>query len=115
MHKAYLLTGEPQTGKTRAIKKIIEAIGIEHCGGFYTEEIRVQETRVGFRLVSLDGQHGILAHVHSESPLRVGRYGVNLDCLESIGVPALCRAKLTKHLIVLDEIGLMQLYLEAKL
>jgi nucleoside-triphosphatase len=115
MSRAYLLTGEPRIGKTRALKKMIDVLGREHCGGFYTEEIDTEEVyaqdkRAGFRLVTLDGRNGILAHVQSESPIRVGRYGVNLDCLESIGIAAINEAIATKELIVVDEIGLMQAY-----
>src|SRR5258708_29642672 len=112
MKKAYLLTGEPRIGKSSMIKHIIDALGGEHCGGFYTEEIheeeRFQDKRVGFRLVTLEGREGILAHVNSESPLRMGRYGVNVDCLDAVGMPALYRAMEAKKLIVLDEIGPMQ-------
>jgi nucleoside-triphosphatase len=112
MKHAYLLTGKPQSGKTTTIKTLIERIGIEHCGGFYTEEIRVRETRVGFRLVTLDGQTGIFAHVNSKSSFRIGRYGVNLGCLESLGIAAIKKAVETKKLIVIDEIGPMELYSE---
>jgi len=110
MKHAYLLTGKPGIGKTTTIKALIERIGVEHCGGFYTEEIRVQETRVGFRLVTVDGQTGIFAHVNSRSSLHVGRYGVNLDCLESLGIAAIKKAVETKKLVVIDEIGPMELY-----
>jgi len=115
MSRAYLLTGKPRVGKTRAIKSMIDVLGREQCGGFYTEEIDTgevyaQDNRVGFRLVTLDGRNGILAHVQSESPIRVGRYGLNLDCLESIGIAAINEAVATKKLIVIDEIGPMQAY-----
>jgi len=112
MKHAYLLTGKPGIGKTTTIKALIERIGVEHCGGFYTEEIRVQETRVGFRLVTVDGQTGIFAHIKSESPLRIGHYGVNLDCLESLGIAAIKQAIETRKLVVIDEIGPMELYSE---
>ena len=108
MSKAYLLTGQPQIGKTTAIKKVVEALGRDRCGGFYTEEIRVQGTRSGFRLVTLDGQEGMLAHVDSKSPVRVGRFGVNLKCLEALGIPALYEAMTTRDYIVLDELGPME-------
>jgi nucleoside-triphosphatase len=110
MNTAYLLIGDPKAGKTTTIKKIIDIIGVEHCGGFYTEEIRNQETRIGFRLVTLDGHSGILAHVNYAGPIRVGRYGVNLDFLESIGVATIYEAMATKDLIVIDEIGPMELH-----
>jgi nucleoside-triphosphatase len=117
MRTAYLLTGKPRVGKTRAIKRIIENIGKERCGGFYTEEIHtddedVNDKRIGFRLVTLDGQSGILAHVASDSPLRLGRYGVNLHDLEAIGLTAIERARVANKLIVIDEIGPMQSYSE---
>lgn len=108
----YLLTGEPRVGKTSTIKKIINNIGREHCGGFYIQEIRAEEDRRGFQLITLDGQTGILAHVDIESPIRVGRYGVNLDCLTSIGIAAIDKALATKRLIIVDEIGPMQAYSE---
>lgn len=65
-----------------------------------------------FRLVILDGQEGILAHVNSASPLRLGRYGVILDALESIGITAVAQARSAKCLIVIDEIGAMEVYSE---
>jgi len=113
MSQAYLFTGKPRVGKTRAIKNMIDILGREQCGGFYTEEIETEEgydqdKRVGFRLVTFDGRNGILAHVQSESPIRVGRYGVDLDCLEAIGIAAIKEAVATKKLLVIDEIGPMQ-------
>lgn len=110
MKKAYLLTGEPRVGKTTALKKIIDAIGLERCGGFYTEEIRVQGARVGFQLVTLDGQRNVFAHVASQSPIRLGRYGINLVCLETIGIAAVEQAMEAKQLVIIDEIGPMELY-----
>ena len=112
MSNTYLLTSEPRMGKTTTIKQVIDRVGLEHCGGFYTEEMRVQGRRVGFRLVTLDGQSGIFAHEATTSPLRVGRYGINLDCLESIGIAAIERALASKRIIVIDEIGPMELYSE---
>jgi nucleoside-triphosphatase len=115
MKSAYLLTGEPRVGKTTIIKEIVAAIGNEYCGGFYTEEIygatkEGEDHRQGFRLLTLDGETGILAHVHSRSPLRLGRYGIDLACLESIGIAALLNAAATKKLVVIDELGPMQAY-----
>jgi nucleoside-triphosphatase len=108
MNHIYLLTGKPGIGKTTTIKKVIDRISVERCGGFYTEEIRVRDTRIGFRLVTLDGRTGVFAHIKSESPLRIGRYGVNLDCLESLGIVAIQEAIETKKIIIIDEIGLME-------
>ncbi|MFH1638933.1 MAG: nucleoside-triphosphatase [Chloroflexota bacterium] len=109
MKRICLLTGQPGTGKTSLIKTVAgEFAG--NAGGFYTEEIRSQGTRLGFRLVTLDGESGTLAHIKIKSPHRVGRYGVDLDALEHLGVTAVLRAVDGCDLIVIDEIGKMELF-----
>lgn len=50
-------------GKTTLIKRIndhLKCQGID-CSGFYTEEIRMHNNRVGFDIVTLNGERGILA------------------------------------------------------
>jgi len=92
MKRVYLLTGRPGTGKTRLIKEAIAGVG-NKAGGFYTEEIRSSGgVRLGFRLVTLDGQSAILAHVNIQSRYRVGKYGVDIESLDRVGIPALQRA-----------------------
>ena len=78
-------------------------------GGFYTEEIRNRGVRQGFRLITLDGKEAILAHVNIESSCRVSKYGVDIRALETIGLPALREAARRRHLVVIDEIGKMEL------
>ncbi len=79
-------------------------------GGFYTEEIRSRGVREGFRLVTLDGQDAILAHVNIHSPYRVSKYGVDIDSLDRVGVSALNQAAEECDLVVVDEIGKMELF-----
>ena len=109
MKQVYLLTGRPGTGKTSLIKQVVAQMKGE-AGGFYTEEIRTQGVREGFRLVTLDGQEVILAHVNIHSPYRVSKYGVDIDGLERVGVPALYKAAQQCDLVVIDEIGKMELF-----
>ncbi|MBI4186944.1 MAG: NTPase [Chloroflexi bacterium] len=109
MGQVCLLTGKPGTGKTSIIKQVVAGLKGK-AGGFYTEEIRRQGIREGFRLFTLDGQSAILAHVDIESPYRVGKYGVDVDSLERVGVPALRRAAGDCDLVVIDEIGKMELF-----
>ncbi len=109
MKSAYLLTGPPGTGKTRLIMQVLEEISGEGAGGFYTEEIRDQVARKGFRLVTLDGQTATLAHINIKGRHRVGKYGVDLDVMEKIAVPALRRASEKGQLVIIDEIGRMEL------
>ncbi len=80
------------------------------AGGFYTEEIRSKEIREGFRLVTLDGQEAILAHINIHSPRRVSKYGVDTDSLDRIGVSALHKAAEVCDLVIIDEIGKMELF-----
>jgi nucleoside-triphosphatase len=108
MKQVCLLTGPPRAGKTTLIKQVVgEYLG--KAGGFYTEEIREQGERVGFRLVTLDGRDVVLSHVSLQSPYRVGKYGVNVEGLEQVGISALLVAAEKADLIVVDEIGKMEM------
>jgi nucleoside-triphosphatase len=114
MARTLLLTGRPGVGKTTVIIRLAKLVG-ERAGGFYTEEIRQQGTRQGFRLVELGGESGILAHVqYTERHYpRVGRYGVDVAALDRVGVLALERALDAGQVVIIDEIGKMELYSEA--
>jgi len=109
MKQVYLLTGRPGTGKTSLIKQAVAEVS-GTAGGFYTEEMRSQGTRKGFRLITLDGHSTTLAHVKIQSQYRVGKYGVDIDALDRVGVSALQRAAQQCELIVVDEIGKMELF-----
>jgi nucleoside-triphosphatase len=109
MKTIYLLTGPPGSGKTSLIKQAVATMK-GRAGGFYTEEIRSQGVRQGFRLVTLDGDGTVLAHVDIRSPHRVSRYGVDVNSLERVGVAALQRAAEHGDLVIVDEIGKMELF-----
>jgi len=108
MKRALLLTGKPGTGKTALIKEALARTKVEG-GGFYTEEIRTGGTRQGFRIVTLDGQEAILAHVGISSSYQVSKYKVDTDSLNRVGVSVLRQALKESDLIVIDEIGKMEL------
>ena len=108
MKRALLLTGQPGTGKTALIKEALAEIKVKR-GGFYTEEIRTGGIRQGFRIVTLDGQEATLAHVGISSHYQVSKYRVDTDALDRVGVAALRRALEGSDVIVIDEIGKMEL------
>jgi nucleoside-triphosphatase len=108
MKSVYLITGMPGTGKTSLIKQSIASPGIK-AGGFFTEEIRPHSIREGFRLVTLDGKTALLSHIDIHSPHRVSKYGVDLKALDDVGIPALKQAADLCDLVVIDEIGKMEL------
>ena len=107
--KNILICGTPGVGKTTLIKKILKRINLR-AGGFYTEEIKENNRRVGFKIISLDNQEGILAHISIKGAKRVGRYGVNIYDLEGIGVKSLDRALRNEDLVIIDEIGKMEIF-----
>ncbi len=111
MGRAILLTGHPGSGKTTLIKRIVSRL-LCKVGGFYTQEIREKGKRKGFKLITLDGCEATLAHVDINSPFRVGKYGVDISALDSIAVDCIRNAVLDKDIVVIDEIGPMEMLSE---
>ncbi len=103
-----LLTGRPGCGKTTLIKRVLNEVP-QRFGGFYTEEIRHHGTRVGFKVVALEGGEAVFAHVDFTTPQRVGKYGLDLSALEAVGVNAIREAVQAQRLIAIDEIGPMEI------
>jgi nucleoside-triphosphatase len=104
--KNILLTGPPRCGKSTVIERLVRQIK-RPVRGFFTREIREEGKRVGFAIISLDGQEGVPAHEDSPSSARVGKYGVNLDQLEKIAVPSIIPTN-PEHIVIVDEIGKME-------
>jgi nucleoside-triphosphatase len=106
---AFLITGRPGSGKTTLLRDIVEALAAP-TGGFYTRELRdASGARTGFEIVTLDGATAVLADVALDTTHRVGRYGVDIDAIERVAVPAVEAAVAAGHLVVIDEIGKMEL------
>ncbi|XP_011417944.3 cancer-related nucleoside-triphosphatase [Magallana gigas] len=119
------LTGRPGIGKTTLIKKIHSALsktGVE-VRGFYTEELRESGQRIGFDVVTLDGNRGPLARVQdSESgtvsnkrSYLVGKYEVQLNSFENTALPTLripknAQTDSKSQVFIIDEIGKMELF-----
>lgn len=77
--------------------------------GFYTEEERGNDgQRVGFVMHTLDGCKGYLAHQDISSQYHIRRYGVSIDNIENIAIPAI--APIPGQIIILDEIGKMECF-----
>ena len=108
MSQRVLLTGRPGCGKTTLIKRIVKNLS-QRAAGFYTEEIRERGNRVGFKIVTLDGDEVVFAHVDFKTPERLGKYGLDLSALETVGVKAVRDAVPAQQLVVIDEIGPMEI------
>jgi nucleoside-triphosphatase len=104
---ALLLAGAPGSGKTTLIRRVAQALRGRRMRGFTTQEIREGGERRGFRLETLDGRGGVLAHVSIASPHRVGRYGVDVAALDAVVAAALVLDPTTEAYLV-DEIGRME-------
>jgi len=109
MKKAYFLSGQPGSGKTTIIKQVLSKVG-KSAGGFYTEEIRNHGIRQGFRIITLDGESATLAHSGISSPYRVSKYGVDINSMDRVAIPAVREAICNRDIVVIDEIGKMELF-----
>ncbi len=110
-----LITGEPGIGKTTLIKAIVKELGPK-CIGFWTEEVRDKEThkRVGFKVVSTQGQSSLFAHKTFHSKHLVGSYGVNVKRFEEIALPVLEKGiKEKDKILIIDELGKMEFFSKA--
>lgn len=107
-----LLVGFPGVGKTTVLKSLASRLSNLKIGGFYTEEIRENGSRVGFHIRTFSGQVGILAHVSFRNGPHIGKYRVDIPQFEEIGVTALKNALEASEIILIDEIGKMELFSE---
>lgn len=106
------VTGHPGVGKTTLVLRVMERVPLK-CGGMITKEIRKIGRRVGFSVHDvLTGREGILAHIHLERGPKLGRYRINLRDLEQVGAAAIERAVEECDLVVIDEVGPMELHSE---
>jgi len=103
-----LVTGPPGCGKSTLIEKVVNRIK-EPVGGFFTREIKEEGRRVGFSINTVDGREGVLAHKNIRSQFRVGKYGVNIEGIDSLAVSAMIPAR-REQVIVIDEIGKMECF-----
>ncbi len=79
-------------------------------GGIICPEIREENNRVGFSVVDLrGGRRGTLAHIGLDSGPRIGKYRINLRDLSEVGVTAIRGALAESDLVVIDEVGPMEL------
>jgi nucleoside-triphosphatase len=110
-----LLTGSPSIGKTTVLLRVVEDLKARghKIGGMVSREVCSCGTRVGFEIMDVsDGLRGWLAHVSQKSGPQVGKYRVNLADLDNVGVRAIVNALGNSDILVIDEIGPMELFSE---
>jgi nucleoside-triphosphatase len=107
------VTGAPGVGKTTLMQRIHDHYKNKglRVDGMVTREVRKGDERIGFKITDLSsGAEGWLARLGESVGPRVGKYNVDSEDLEEIGVRALQRAaERSADLVLVDEIGPMEM------
>ncbi|HYK93211.1 MAG TPA: NTPase [Thermoplasmata archaeon] len=110
------ITGLPGSGKTQTLLRIIQLLEQEgvSVGGMVTEPIVEKNRRTGFQITDWrTKEKAVFAHEGLKSRVKSGRYGVNLAALEDLGTRALAGARESSDVIVIDEVGKMEVESDA--
>lgn len=106
------ITGRPGSGKSTLAREVAEELKSEsdiEYGGISTPDFRENRKRKGFKIVDLlTGEKAVMASVDKKGQ-RIGKYGVDVQAVERIGMKAVEKALRTADLVVIDEIGPMEL------
>ncbi len=105
------ISGAWGTQKSKTIKSIIDMLTKEdiNVGGMVTEPIMEDNRRVGFQVMDWrTKEKAVFAHLDLDSSVEIKGYGVNLDSLNEVGVKAIKNAAQENDVVLIDEIGKMQ-------
>ena len=97
--------------KTDTLKRIIEMLNEKDItvGGMVTDPIMEENRRVGYQVMDWESKEkAVFAHLSLDLPIEVSGYGVDLDTLNEVGVKAIRKAAENNDVILVDEIGKMQ-------
>lgn len=109
----FFISGLPASGKSTLVSKVIDFLRKNdiRIGGIVTPEVRDRGRRIGFKVVDLMTlKESIFASINYKSNHRVGKYFVDVDLFENIAIPALEKAETESDIVVIDEIGKMELF-----
>ena len=113
LKRLIFVTGPPGIGKTSVLLRSVNGLknrGYE-IGGMISRDVREGGVRVGFEIMDFStGQRGWLAHVNQPTGPKISKYRVNLTDLEAIGVSSILDAIRNADIIIVDEIGPMELF-----
>jgi nucleoside-triphosphatase len=83
-------------------------------GGLRTEPLLENGERMGYKVIDLvSGEEGVIAHKSIDSRLRVLGYGLNIEELNRVAIPAIDYAQHNCEVLVIDEIGKFSVESEA--
>jgi len=116
LKRLLFVTGHPGVGKTSVLLRAVDNLKNRGymVGGMISREVREGGFRVGFEIMDFStGQRGWLAHVNQPTGPQVSKYRVNLVDLNAIGVNSILNAVKNADVIIVDEIGPMELFSQA--
>lgn len=116
MKRLFFITGRPGVGKTTVLLNAANGLKTKgySVGGMLSREVRQEGTRIGFEIIDFaTGQRGWLAHVYQPIGPQVSKYRVNLHDLDQIGVNAIQKAVKDAEVVIVDEVGPMELFSSA--
>ncbi len=98
------ITGKPGSGKTtlvRSLSLFLKSMGLP-LWGFYTEEVREKERRIGFDLVEVASGRRLPLARAGKGRFTVGKYRVEVQNINSF-------LEKREGVLILDEVGKMEL------
>jgi len=113
LKRMFFVTGRPGIGKTTVVLNAVNGLKDKGytVGGMLSREVREKGTRIGFEIRDLTtGQKGWLAHVEQPTGPQVSKYKVNLNDLDRVGARAIQNAMREVDIVIVDEIGPMELF-----
>ncbi len=116
MSTKILITGPPQCGKSTLISKLLDYFSKQKFTiyGFLTPEVREHGNRIGFDIINIySGEKSQLARVGKvNTRFKLGKYIIFVDKFDKFLEKTLILEKKQVDLIVIDEIGKMELFSE---
>ncbi len=107
-----LISGRVGSGKSTAIARIADMLGVRRCAGLLAGEILENDRRVGFSSLGLHSRRQIiLAHHNIDRIYAIEDFGVDLKAFEELCCAEFASAMSDEKIpfIIVDEIGRMQL------
>jgi nucleoside-triphosphatase len=105
------ITGLPNAGKTSSLEKVIEMLEAQgkRVGGMLTTPLMERGRKAGFYVLNwATKEKRVFASKDIHSKVTVGKYGVDLQALDDVGVKAIKDATAEADVIVIDEVGKME-------
>lgn len=110
------ITGLPGSGKTYTLKRVIEMLQKDNItiGGMMDEKVTDGRHEIGLTVCNLmTGEKVVFASSDNESKITTGNLGVDLSMFESISIEAIKNACASCDLIVIDEVGKVEVESQA--